>query len=50
MRDSFWYKYYSNSVYGSGYRCRREFKSGNLALVVAIITFLIVIGYIIFHG
>ena len=48
--NNFWYDYYNNGIYGPGYRSHKKFKSGNLALVVAIITLIIVISYIIFHG
>lgn len=41
---SFWWKGTSNGVFGPGGRTHWEFKSGNLALVIAIITLLIVIA------
>jgi len=44
---SFWYKEHWNSFGSSNYN---EFKTANLAIVIAIITLIIIIGYIIFHG
>ena len=48
--NDLWYKYHFNSIYGTPESRTKEFKSGNLALVIAIITLIIVISYIVFHG
>lgn len=43
--DSFWWneEHSSHIVYGSSYDVHRTFKTGNLALVIAIITLIIVL-------
>jgi len=45
-----WWKYRWNEVMGYGSHTSKEFKSGNLAVVIATITLIIVLAYIIFHG
>jgi hypothetical protein len=50
MKDNFWYDYYNNGIYGPGYRSHKKFKFRNLAFVIAVITIIILIFYIIFHG
>ena len=46
----FWWKGTHNGVFGPGGHTRWEFKSGNLALVVAVITLIICVGYIILNS
>ena len=48
-RSGFWWKSESNGVFGPGSRTRWEFKTGNLALLIAIISLILIIGYIIFN-
>jgi hypothetical protein len=50
--DSFLFKEHhpQHVVYGQEYEIRKTLKTGNIALLISIITLILVIGYIIFHG
>jgi len=48
--NDLWYKYHFNSIYGTPESRTKEFKTGNLALIISVLTLIIVISYIIFHG
>lgn len=45
IRNFFW-EYHSNNIYGPGFHSWRKFKSGNLGLLISIITLLILIIYL----
>ena len=45
--ENFFYDHHHNGVFGPGGRGWRTFKSGNLALLIAIITLILVIVFII---
>ena len=48
-RRGFWWKGTHNGVFGPGGHTRWEFKSGNLAVVIAIISLILIIGYIVLN-
>ena len=45
--DFFWERH-SNGIYGPGGYVWKKFKTGNLALVIAIISLVLIIGFILF--
>lgn len=45
--NNFWWKGTHNGVFGPGGHTHWEFKSGNLALVIALLTFIAFIAYVI---
>lgn len=47
--NSFWWKGTHNGVFGPGGHTHWEFKTGNLALVIALLTFIAFIAYVIFN-
>jgi hypothetical protein len=48
--DRFWYNYSDNGIFGPGFESYKSFNRSSLALVIAVLTFIIVISYLIFHG
>ena len=49
-RNRFFWKGTHNGVFGPGGHTSWEFKSGNLALVIAIISLILIIGYIVWKS
>jgi hypothetical protein len=45
--DSFFWEYHGNDVCGPGYQWYRTFKTGNLALLISILTVIGLVLYII---
>lgn len=48
-RRGFWWKGTHNGVFGPGGHTSWEFKSGNLALIISIISLVLMIGYLILN-
>ena len=47
-RSGFWWKGTHNGVFGPGGHTSWEFNSGNLALIIALICLVLIIGFILF--